>query len=105
MASFSITAPRARALIIRPQAGIFYANVAKVTDSIKLAAKDIDKTLEVDLKYSPCLDSTAARGILDSMAELKGQVDHIIISNCGECVKTDLKRYARSEPHKEVLDF
>jgi len=105
MASFSVTAPRIRALVIRPQAGLFYANAAKVTDSIKAAAKDIDQTLELDLKYSPCLDSTAARGILDSLAELKGRVENIIISNCGDCVKTDLKRYARSDPHKEVLEY
>jgi len=104
MASFSVTSPKRHAVVIQPKAGVFYANVGDVTDLIKRAAQEIDETLTLNLKYSPCLDSTAARGILDSLAESSEQVNNIILSNVGETTKKDLERYARGDSHTKVLE-
>jgi len=103
IASFSISMPKQQAVVIQPKAGVYYANVAKLTDSINSSVKDIGDTLVLDLKYSPCLDSTSARGILDSLAEASKTVNNIIVSNCCDNVNKDLVRYARSENHKEVF--
>jgi len=105
VASFSISMPKPQAVVIQPKGGLYYANVAKVADSIKLAVKDLGDTLVLDLKFSPCLDSTAARGLLDSLAEASRAINNIIVSNCSEQVNIDLVRYARSESHKGVLGF
>jgi len=104
IASFSISMPKQQAVIIQPGAGVFYANVAKVSDAIKDAVRNIGDTLVLDLKYSPCLDSTAARGILDSLKDAAEVVNNIVVSNCGDIVNKDLKRYARSDAHKEMLE-
>jgi len=106
ISAFSITAPpkQQHAVVIQPKAGVFYANVAKVTDTVKEAVKDIDETLVLDLKYSPCLDSTAARGILDCLAEASTKIPNIIITNCGDTTKKDLERYAKGEAHDELLE-
>jgi len=104
VASFSISMPKQQAIVIQPEAGVFYANVSKVTDTMKEAIKSIGDTLVLDLKYSPCLDSTAARGILDSLKESSEVVNNIVISNCCNRVEKDLNRYAaRSEAHLELL--
>jgi len=104
IASFSISMPKQQAVIIQPGAGVFYANVAKVSDTIKDAVRNIGDTLVLDLRYSPCLDSTAARGILDSLKDAAEVVNNIVVSNCGDTVKTDLQRYAGvSDAHKELL--
>jgi len=104
IASFSISMPKQQAVVIQPGAGVFYANVAKVTDTIKDAVRNIGDTLVLDLRYSPCLDSTAARGILDSLKDAAEVVNNIVVSNCGDTVKTDLQRYAGiSDAHKELL--
>merc|ERR1711920_845712 len=104
IASFSISMPKQQAVIIQPGAGVFYANVAKVSDTIKDAVRNIGDTLVLDLRYSPCLDSTAARGILDSLKDAAEVVNNIVVSNCGDTVKTDLQRYAaRSDAHVEML--
>jgi len=104
VASFSITMPKQQAVVIQPEAGVFYANVAKVTDTIKVAIQNVGDTLVLDLKFSACLDSTAARGILDSLREGSEVVNNIVVSNCSDNVKTDLKRYAKSQAHKELLE-
>merc|ERR1740131_51684 len=104
IASFSISMPKQQAVVIQPGAGVFYANVAKVTDTIKDAVRNIGDTLVLDLKFSACLDSTAARGILDSLREGSEVVNNIVVSNCSDNVKTDLKRYAKSQAHKELLE-
>merc|ERR1712060_786401 len=71
IASFSISMPKQQAVIIQPGAGVFYANVAKVSDTLKDAAE---------------------------------VVNNIVVSNCGDTVKTDLQRYAGvSDAHKELL--
>merc|ERR1712212_55771 len=103
IASFSISMPKQQAVVIQPGAGVFYANVAKVSDTIKDAVRNIGDTLVLDLRYSPCLDSTAARGILDSLKDAAEVVNNIVVSNCGDIVNKDLKRYARSDAHKELL--
>jgi len=104
IASFSISMPKQQAVVIQPGAGVFYANVAKVTDTIKDAVRNIGDTLVLDLRYSPCLDSTAARGILDSLKDAAEVVNNIVVSNCCDTVKTDLQRYARrSDAHVEML--
>jgi len=104
VASFSISMPKQKAVIIQPEAGVFYANVSKVTETVKDALKKIGDTLVLDLKYSPCLDSTAARGLLDSLRESSEVVNNIVVSNCCPNVANDLNRYAaRSEAHKELL--
>jgi len=103
IASFSISMPKQQAVVIQPKAGVYYANVAKLADSINSSVKDIGDTLVLDLKYSPCLDSTSARGILDSLAEASKTINNIIVSNCCDNVNKDLVRYARSESHKEVF--
>merc|ERR1711920_1145993 len=104
IASFSISMPKQQAVEIQPGAGVFYANVAKLTDTIKEAVRNIGDTLVLDLRYSPCLDSTAARGILDSLKDAAEVVNNIVVSNCGDTVKTDLQRYAGiSNAHKELL--
>merc|ERR1712212_938817 len=103
IASFSISMPKQQAVVIQLGAGVFYANVAKVTDTIKDAVRNIGDTLVLDLRYSPCLDSTAARGILDSLKDAAEVVNNIVVSNCGDIVNKDLKRYARSDAHKELL--
>jgi len=104
ISAFSISMPKQQAVVIQPGAGVFYANVAKVTDTIKDAVRNIGDTLVLDLRYSPCLDSTAARGILDSLKDAAEVVNNIVVSNCGDTVKTDLQRYAGiSDAHKELL--
>merc|ERR1712060_761591 len=104
VASFSISMPKQQAVVIQPEAGVFYANVSKVTETIKDAVGNIGDTLVLDLRYSPCLDSTAARGILDSLKDAAEVVNNIVVSNCGDTVKTDLQRYAGiSDAHKELL--
>merc|ERR1719419_1666373 len=104
IASFSISMPKQQAVVIQPAAGVFYANAAKVTDSVKDAVRNIGDTLVLDLRYSPCLDSTAARGILDSLKDAAEVVNNIVVSNCCDTVKTDLQRYARrSDAHVEML--
>merc|ERR1719462_691597 len=104
IASFSISMPKQQAVVIQPGAGVFYANVAKVSDTIKDAVRNIGDTLVLDLRYSPCLDSTAARGILDSLKDAAEVVNNIVVSNCCDTVKTDLQRYARrSDAHVEML--
>jgi len=102
--SFSIEMPKQQAVNIQPGAGVFYANVAKVSDTIKDAVRNGGDTLVLDLRYSPFLDSTAARGILDSLKDAAELVDNIVVSNCSYTVQTDLQRYARSAAHKEILD-
>jgi len=104
IASFSISMPKQRAVSIQPGAGVFYANAAKVADSIKDAVSNIGDTLVLDLRYSPCLDSTAARGILDSLKDASEVVNNIVISNCSDIVNADLKRYASSDAHKTMLE-
>jgi len=103
IASFSISMPKQQAVVIQPNAGVYYANVAKVADYINSSVKDIEDTLVLDIKYSPYLDSTSARGILDSLAEASKAIKNIIVSNCGDNVNKDLVRYARSESQKEVF--
>jgi len=103
IASFSISMPKQQAVVIQPKAGVYYANVGKVADHITASVKDIGDTLVLDLKYSPCLDSTAARGILDALAESSGAINNIIVSNCCDTVNKDLVRYARSETQKELF--
>merc|ERR1719193_1103227 len=103
IASFSISMPKQQAVVIQPGAGVFYANVAKVSDTIKDAVRNIGDTLVLDLRYSPCLDSSAARGILDSLKDAAEVVNNIVVSNCGYTVYNDLQRYARSDAHKEIL--
>merc|ERR1719317_1112653 len=104
VASFSITMPKQQAVVIQPEAGVFYANVAKVTDTIKVAIQNVGDTLVLDLKFSACLDSTAAMGILDSLREGSEVLNNIVVSNCSDFMKTDLKRYAKSQAHKELLE-
>jgi len=104
IASFSISMPKQQAVVIQPGAGVFYANAAKVTDSIKDAVRNIGDTLVLDLRYSPCLDSTAARGILDALKDAAEVVNNIVISNCCETVNADLERYASSNAHKALLE-
>merc|ERR1712142_799578 len=104
IASFSISMPKQQAVVIQPGAGVFYANAAKVTDSIKDAVRNIGDTLVLDLRYSPCLDSTAARGILDALKDAAEVVNNIVISNCCETVNADLERYASSDAHKALLE-
>merc|ERR1719233_1956026 len=103
IASFSISMPKQQAVVIQPMAGVYYANVGKLADTINSSVKDIGDTLVLDLKYSPCLDSTSARGILDSLAEASKTINNIIVSNCCDNVNKDWVRYARSESHKEVF--
>jgi len=105
VASFSVSMPKPQSVVIQPKGGLYYANVAKVADSIKSAVKDIEDTLVLDLKYSAYLDSTAARSILDSLAESSQAVNNIVVANCCEDVNKDLVRYASSETHREVLGF
>jgi len=100
---FSISMPKQQAVVIQPNAGVYYANVGKVADNINSSVKDIGDTLVLDLKFSPCLDSTSARGILDSLAEASKAIKNIIVSNCCDNVNKDLVRYARSESQKEVF--
>ena len=97
--------PKRQAVVIQPKAGLYYANVSEFADSIKSAVKDIGETLVLDLKYSPYLDSTAARSILDSLVESLQAFNNIVVSNCSEDVKKDLVRYASSETHKAMLGF
>jgi len=104
IASFCISIPKQQTVIIQPAAGVFYANVAKVSDTIKDAVRNVGDTLVLDLRYSPFLDSTAARGILDSLKDAAEVVNNIVVSNCGYTVHTDLQRYARSDVHMEILD-
>merc|ERR1719193_2434251 len=104
IASFCISIPKQQTVIIQPAAGVFYANVAKVSDTIKDAVRNVGDTLVLDLRYSPFLDSTAARGILDSLKDAAEVVNNIVVSNCGYTVHTDLQRYARSDAHMEILD-
>merc|ERR1711974_336204 len=104
IASFSISMPKQQAVVIQPGAGVFYANAAKVTDSIKDVVGNIGDTLVLDLRYSPCLDSTAARGILDALKDASEVVNNIVISNCSDIVNADLKRYASSDAHKTMLE-
>merc|ERR1712186_228442 len=104
IASFSISMPKQQAVVIQPGAGVFYANVAKVTDTIKDAVRNLGDTLVLDLRYSPCLDSTAARGILDSLKDAAEVVNTIVVSNCGDTVNADLERYASSNAHKALLE-
>jgi len=95
--------PKPQSVLIQPNAGVYYANVGKVADCINSSVKDIEDTLVLDLKFSPCLDSTAARGILDSLAEASKAINNIIVSNCCDNVNKDLVRYASSESQKEVF--
>jgi len=103
ISAFSIAMPKQQAFVIQPQAGLYYANVGKVADYISSSVKDIGDTLILSLKYSPYLDSTSARGILDSLADASTEIKNIIISNCCDNVSKDLARYARSESQKEVF--
>jgi len=89
--------------IIQPKAGIYYANVSMVVDSMKLVIKGSPDILELDLMYSPFLDSTSARMILDCLADASKIVGNLIISNCCDNVQSDLKRYARLKTHEVVL--
>jgi len=91
--------------VVQPQAGVYYANIAKITDEIKSSVKGIEDTLIIDLMYSPFLDSTSARMLLDSMADASTTVGNIIVCNCCAKVSSDLKRYAMSDAHKNVLEF
>jgi len=91
--------------VVQPQAGVYYANVAKITDEIKSSVKGIEDTLIIDLMYSPFLDSTSARMLLDSMADASTTVGNIIVCNCCAKVSSDLKRYARSDAHNNALEF
>jgi len=104
ISAFSIAMPKQQAFVIQPQAGVFYANVGKVGDYISSSVKDIGDTLILSLKYSPYLDSTSARGILDSLADASTAIKNIVISNCCDNVSKDLVRYARSESQKEVFE-
>merc|ERR1712142_861279 len=104
MASFSISMPKQQTIVIQPNAGVYYANVGKVADCINSSMKNIGDTLVLDLKFSPCLDSTAARGILDSLKDAAEVVNNIVISNCGDTVNADLQRYASSDAHKSLLE-
>jgi len=99
----NISMQKQQAFVIQPKAGVYYANMGRVADNINSSVKDIGDTLVLDLKYSPCLDSTSARGILDSLAEASRTINNIIISNCCYNVNKDLVRYACSESQKEVF--
>jgi len=89
--------------IIQPKAGIYYANVTMVVDSVKKVVKSSPAILELDLMYSPFLDSTSARMLLDCLADATKNVGKLIISNCCDNVQLDLNRYARLETHEVVL--
>lgn len=95
---------RKHGVVIQPQAGIYYANVAKITDEVKLSVRGIKETLIIDLMYSPFLDSTSARMLLDSLVDAQATVANIIICNCCAKVTADLKRYAMSDAHQDVLE-
>jgi len=89
--------------VVQPKAGIYYANVTEVTHYIKQVTKGNESGLELDLIYSPFLDSTSARMLLDCLAYASTTIDVLIISNCCDNVRLDLKRYANTNMHQITL--
>jgi len=90
--------------VIQPKAGIYYANVAEVTHYVKQVVKSNQGGLELDLIYSPFLDSTSARMLLDCLAYASTTTDVLIISNCCDNVRLDLQRYANTKMHQITLN-
>lgn len=91
-------------IVIQPKAGIYYANVAEVIRYVKQVIKSNEGGLELDLIYTPFLDSTSARMLLDCLAYASTTIDVLIISNCCDNVRLDLGRYANTKMHQITLN-